>query len=67
MTEGRMWTYPELKYVTVNQYKMEMAELVADVNNKFHGGAEVRSASDLNRVMKGKTIFNKEKARGRGV
>jgi hypothetical protein len=67
MVDERMWTYPELKFVTVHQYKMDLNELVSEVNQRFHGGAQIRSASDVNKVMKGKTIFNKEKNRARGV
>jgi hypothetical protein len=67
MVDGRMWTYPELKFVTVHQYKMDVADLTVEVNRRFHGGVEVRTAADVSRIMKAKTIFNKEKNRSRNV
>jgi hypothetical protein len=65
MSDGLMWTYPELKFVTVHQYKMDLSQLVAEVNARFHGGVEIRSAADVGRILKAKTIFNKEKTRKR--
>jgi hypothetical protein len=65
MAGERMWTYPELRFVYANQFKVGAAELVAEVNERFHGGAQVRSAQDVQKVQKGKTIFNKEKKRCR--
>lgn len=67
MPDGLMWTYPELKYVTVNQYKMDLNDLVAEVNSRFHNGAEVRTALEVGKIMKAKTIFNKEKKRNRDL
>ena len=66
MADERMWTYPELKFVTIHQYRMDAAELTAHVNRQFHGGSEVRSVADVNRIMKAKTIFNRQK-KGRGT
>ena len=67
MSSERMWTYPELKFVTVNQYKMDVAELTVEVNKNFHNGAEVRSVAEVNKITKAKTIFNKEKNRNRVI
>ncbi len=67
MSHGRMWTYPELRFATVNQHKLSAEELAAELNRVFHGGQDVRAALDVQRIQKGKTIFNKEKNRGRGV
>jgi hypothetical protein len=65
MGDGRMWTYPELKFVTINQYKMDVAELTAEVNKNFHNGAEIRTVADVGKITKAKTIFNKEKNKSR--
>ena len=53
----RMWTYPELKFIFVNQLRLSPQELALQVNREFHDGAEVRSAADVERVRRGKTIF----------
>jgi hypothetical protein len=67
MADERMWTYPELKYITVQQYKLGPEELAAEVNRKFHGGQGIRTAADVHKIGKSKNIFNKEKNRGRGT
>jgi len=59
MTE-RLWTYPELKYVTVHKHKLDGASLAAEVNRKFHEGRPIRSIEEIERIKKGKTIFNKD-------
>ena len=56
----RMWTYPELKFVFVNQLKLSPQELALQVNREFHDGLEVRSPQDIERVKRGKTIFRKD-------
>jgi hypothetical protein len=63
MQDKKMWTYPELRYVTVNQFKMDYTQLAFEVNKKFHGGADVRTANDVQRIGKSKNIFNKDKDR----
>jgi len=65
MRDERMWTYQELKYISVHQYKMDMPELASEVNGRFHGGMEVRSPADVARIGKAKTIFNRDKKGGR--
>jgi hypothetical protein len=59
----RMWTYPELKFVTAHQYKMDAQELAKEANVKFHLGDEVRSRADIEKILHSKTIFNKDKKR----
>jgi hypothetical protein len=66
MSHGRMWTYPELKFVIANQFKLGGEELAAQLNHRFHGGEGIRTALDVAKVCKSKNIFNKEKNRGRG-
>jgi len=56
-----------LRFVTANQYKLGPEELAVEVNRVFHGGQPVRAALDVQRIHKGKTIFNKGKNKGRGV
>jgi hypothetical protein len=63
MAEKKMWTYPELRFIAVNQLKMDPEELAAAVNRQFHQAEEVRSVMDVQRVAKGKNIFNKDKDR----
>ena len=67
MPGGMMWTYPELKFVTVNQYKMGLDDLVAEVNSRFHGGREVRTTVEVGKIVKAKTIFNRERKRNRDL
>jgi hypothetical protein len=63
MADRRMWTYPELRFIAVNLYKMDYEELASEVNKKFHEGVAIRTSSDVQRVGKGKNIFNKGKDR----
>lgn len=55
----RMWTYPELRYVFVNRFKLSPNELALAVNNQFHGGQDVRNAMDIERIKRGRTIFDR--------
>ncbi len=56
-----MWTYPELKYLYVNQNKVSGSQLAEDVNRIFHDGLEARNASDVEKILRSRTIFNKDK------
>jgi hypothetical protein len=60
---SKLWSYPELKHVTVNQYKVNIQQLVEEINRIYHNGEPVRSLEDIEKIIKGKTIFNKSKAR----
>jgi len=64
--DERMWIYPELKFIIANQYKMDSNELIAEVNGRFHGGESVRCAADIDKVLRGKNIFNKERRQRKG-
>ncbi|MBU0761679.1 MAG: hypothetical protein KKD39_01525 [Candidatus Altiarchaeota archaeon] len=55
----RLWSYPELKHVTVNQYNSSSEELAQQVNKIYHRGENIRSAEDIDKIKRGKTIFNK--------
>ena len=57
----RMWTYPELKFVFVNQLRVRPQELAVMVNMEFHGGVDVRSTVDIERVRRNRTIFGESK------
>lgn len=57
----RLWTYPELKYVFVNQLKLNPAELALQVNREFHDGLDIRSPHDIEKVRRGRTIFGESK------
>jgi len=57
----RMWTYPELKYVFLNQLKLNPQELAVSVNREFHGGLDVRSPQDIEKIKRGKTIFGESR------
>jgi hypothetical protein len=59
----RLWSYPELKHVTVNQYKLGSEELAEEINRLYHKSEPVRSAADIEKIKKAKTIFN----RGPGI
>ncbi|MBD3388675.1 MAG: hypothetical protein GF416_06375 [Candidatus Altiarchaeales archaeon] len=56
----RMWTYPELRFVFVNQLKYTPQELALHVNREFHDGDDVRSAVDIENIKRGRNIFNKD-------
>ena len=58
-----MWTYPELKFVTVNQYRFDVNALANEVNARFHEGQIVRSAREIERIKNSRTIFNKDFSR----
>jgi hypothetical protein len=57
----RMWTYPELRFIVANQFKLSDTELVVEVNRRFHGGEAVRTMPEVEKVMRGKNILNKDK------
>jgi hypothetical protein len=57
----RMWTYPELKFVFVNQLRLNTRELALQVNRDFHDGFEVRSPQDIEKVKRRRTIFGESK------
>jgi hypothetical protein len=62
MTEAElMWTYPELRFVHVNQHRLAPDELARQVNIQFHGGDGIRTAADIKRINGGKNIFNRDK------
>lgn len=55
----RLWSYPELKYVTVNQYKFGSEEMADEINRIYHKGERVRTVEDIEKIKRSKTIFNK--------
>jgi len=55
----RMWTYPELRFVYVSQRQCSASEVADRVNLDFHGGEQVRTAVDVEKVWRGRNIFNK--------
>lgn len=57
----KLWSYPELKHVTVNQYKKSPQQLAQEVNQMYHKGEDVRSPEDISKIFKSRTIFNKDK------
>ncbi len=59
----RLWTYPELKFIRLHQDDYSAEELRGLVNQKFHGGVEIRSERDIEKIKRGKTIFDKPPAR----
>jgi hypothetical protein len=59
----RLWTYPELRFITAFQHKFEPVILCAEVNRRFHEGDSIRSPDDVVRILSNKTIFNREKRR----
>ena len=59
----RMWTYPELKFIAVHQFKLDGQTLANEVNRKFHDGERIRTAVEIEKIKNAKTIFNKGQAR----
>ena len=57
----RMWTYPELRCVFVNRFRVSSQELALQLNREFHAGEDVRNARDIEKIKRGKNIFNKNK------
>ena len=58
---GRMWIYPELRFILAHQYKLDADEIAVEVNGRFHGGADVRTQHDINKVLRGRNIVNRRK------
>ena len=61
--EERLWTYPELKFITINQNKLDLNTLANEVNTKFHEGMHVRSAKEIEKIKNARTILNKNEPR----
>jgi hypothetical protein len=59
--DERMWTYPELKFIYVNQLRLSPQELALKVNREFHDGLDVRSPDDINKISRSKTIFGESR------
>ncbi|MFH1055053.1 MAG: hypothetical protein V1744_03040 [Candidatus Altiarchaeota archaeon] len=61
--DGRMWAYQELKFIAANKFRLCVGEMVSGVNSRFHGNVDVRSHQDVERVLKGRNIFNWDERR----
>ena len=61
--DERMWTYPELKFITINQHKLDSNALASQVNSKFHEGRDIRSAREIEKIKNARTILNKDEPR----
>lgn len=58
----RMWTYPELRFITANKLRMGAVELAQHLNREFHDGIDVRRPQDVEKIKRGRTILNKNKS-----
>ncbi len=56
---SKLWIYPELRLIKALQNRHTINELKTIINSQFHGGIEVRTDRDIEKIMKGRTILNK--------